>query len=202
MHITKHYYNKYPDVAHRYKRWQVMLRGMHFQFISDAGVFSKKQVDYGSHVLIHCMDIPQDATVLDVGCGYGPIGLTAARLAAQGQVTLVDINQRAIELAIENAKLNKIENVIIQASDGLDALTEIQYTVILTNPPIRAGKGVIYRMFKQCYEHLQAGGSLWVVIQKKQGAASAKEKLQQLFGQDHVERVMRDKGYHIYRAKK
>jgi len=138
--------------------------------------------------------------VLDVGCGYGPIGLTAARLVGSGHVTMIDINERAVELAKENAKLNGITNVTILQSDLFEAVKTERFQVILTNPPIRAGKAVVHRIFEEGYELLQEGGSMWVVIQKKQGAPSAMDKLEAIFGE--VEEVTRDKGYWILRAQK
>jgi 16S rRNA (guanine1207-N2)-methyltransferase len=147
------------------------------------------------------MEIPKTAKVLDVGCGYGPIGLTAAKLAVQGHVTMIDVNGRAVELARENARNNQINNVTIMESDLFAALEEgQQYDVVLTNPPIRAGKDVVHAIFTGAYERLCPGGSLWIVIQKKQGAPSAKQKLDSLFAQ--VEEVTKDKGYRIYRAVK
>lgn len=197
-----HYYSKQQEIAHDRKQLRFTLRQFELRFMSDAGVFSKNGIDYGSRVLIEAMDIKHDATVLDVGCGYGPIGLTAAKLAPNGHVTMVDVNERALALAAENACLNAISNVTIQESDGLSALGDRQYDVILTNPPIRAGKEVVHRIFEEAYAHLNPGGSLWIVIQKKQGAPSALAKLELLFGEDAVEEVTKDKGYRIYKAVK
>ncbi|MGZ9587220.1 class I SAM-dependent methyltransferase [Paenibacillus marinisediminis] len=197
-----HYYSKHQETAHQRKEFQFTLRQFRLRFISDAGVFSKDGIDYGSRVLIDAMVIPEDAAILDVGCGYGPIGLTAAKLAVTGHVTMVDVNERALALAAENAALNSISNVTIEESDGLSSIGERTFDVILTNPPIRAGKEVVHRIFEQSYHHLNPGGSLWIVIQKKQGAPSALAKLQQLFGEDAVEEVTKDKGYRIYRAMK
>lgn len=197
-----HYYSKRPNAEHDRNEWTATLRDMKFKFVTDAGVFSKGGIDYGSRALIECMDIPEDAIVLDVGCGYGAIGLTAARLAKCGHVMLVDVNERAVDLAKENALLNGISNVSIQESDGLATVRDAKYSVILTNPPIRAGKEVVHWIFEQACEHLVEGGSFWIVIQKKQGAPSAKAKLEQLFGEDNVELRGKDKGYRIYRAKK
>ncbi|MUG48009.1 class I SAM-dependent methyltransferase [Paenibacillus sp. FSL W8-0186] len=198
--MADHYYTNQPSTAHDRKIWDAQLRGQKFRFISDAGVFAKGGVDYGSRVLIEAMDIPEAAQVLDVGCGYGPIGLTAARLAGRGHVTMIDVNQRAVELAKENAANNKIANVTIVESDLFAALGEQQFDVILTNPPIRAGKEVVHAIFEGAYERLREGGALWIVIQKKQGAPSAKQKLESLFAQ--VEEVTKDKGYRVYRAVK
>ncbi len=198
--MSDHYYSNKPTAAHDRKTWDAMLRGQTLRFVSDAGVFAKGCVDFGSRTLIEAMDIPEDAEVLDVGCGYGPIGLTAARLASRGHVMMIDVNSRAVELAKENAAANGVNNVTIAESDLFSAVGERQFDVVLTNPPIRAGKATVHAIFEGAYERLRSGGSLWVVIQKKQGAPSAKEKLESLFAQ--VEEVTKDKGYRIYKAVK
>ncbi|MFC9712689.1 class I SAM-dependent methyltransferase [Paenibacillus sp. NPDC056933] len=198
--MSNHYYSDKPQVAHDRRATEAELRGWKLRFITDAGVFSKNGIDYGSRVLIDAMDLPAGAHVLDVGCGYGPIGLTAAKLVPDGHVTMIDINERAIELSRENAKANGIMNVTVMQSDLLAEVKKEDYDVVLTNPPIRAGKETVHTIFEQAYRHLKIGGSLWVVIQKKQGAPSAKEKLESLFGR--VEEVTKDKGYRIFKAVK
>ncbi|MEC2344634.1 class I SAM-dependent methyltransferase [Paenibacillus barengoltzii] len=198
--MADHYYASQPTAAHDRKTWDTVLRGQSYRFVSDAGVFSKGGVDFGSRTLIEAMDIPHDAEVLDVGCGYGPIGLAAARLAAKGHVTMIDVNSRAVELAKENAAANGVNNITVLESDLFSALDDRKFDVVLTNPPIRAGKATVHAIFEGAYERLRSGGSLWVVIQKKQGAPSAKEKLESLFSR--VEEVTKDKGYRIYRAVK
>ncbi|GIO94085.1 MULTISPECIES: class I SAM-dependent methyltransferase [Paenibacillus] len=197
---NQHYYSNQPETAHDRKVLKAELRGHSLSFISDAGVFSKSGIDYGSRVLIDAMEFAPDASVLDVGCGYGPIGLTAARLAPQGHVTMIDINSRAVELARENARHNGIANVTILESDLFAAVKDQAFDVVLTNPPIRAGKETVHTIFAEAWNHLRQGGQLWVVIQKKQGAPSAKAKLEALF--DQVEEVTKDKGYRIFKATK
>lgn len=120
-------------------------------------------------MLIEAMQLPAQASVLDVGCGYGPIGLAAAALVPEGHVTMVDINERAVQLAIENAERNGVKNVTIKQSDLFAEVKNERFDVILTNPPIRAGKETVHTIFELAYEHLKEGGALWVVIQKKQG---------------------------------
>ncbi|WP_410772602.1 class I SAM-dependent methyltransferase [Fontibacillus sp. BL9] len=198
--MPEHYYTNQPATAHDRKVWDATLRGQAFRFISDAGVFSKGGVDYGSRVLIDAMEVPVDARVMDIGCGYGPIGLSAARLASQGHVTMIDVNSRAVELAKENAAANRISNVTVLQSDLFAEVGEEKFDIVLTNPPIRAGKEIVHAIFEGAYERLHNGGSLWIVIQKKQGAPSAKQKLESLF--DSVEEVTKDKGYRIYKATK
>jgi 16S rRNA (guanine1207-N2)-methyltransferase len=198
--MSEHYYTQKPMVKHDRHIIRAVLRGRELAFTTDSGVFSKEGIDYGSKVLIECMDIPAEASVLDVGCGYGPIGLTAALLASRGKVTMVDVNERAVELAKENAIRNQIHNVEILQSDALQAVRNMKFDRILTNPPIRAGKETVHRIFEEASLCLADGGQLWIVIQKKQGAPSAFAKLEQLFG--HVREVTKDKGYRIFAAEK
>lgn len=198
MHVADHYYSEKPSAASDRGFIEEELRGKRFTFATDAGVFSKRGLDFGSRLLIQTMNIETNDRVLDVGCGYGPIGLTAGWLAKDGSVTLLDINERAIGLANENRRKNGIHNAEVLQSDLLSAVPGRTFTKILTNPPIRAGKQVVHRIFEQAYEHLENRGELWVVIQKKQGAPSAVAKLEQLFGD--VEEVEKDKGYWILRA--
>ncbi|WP_179030760.1 class I SAM-dependent methyltransferase [Paenibacillus kribbensis] len=198
--MADHYYSKRPEAAHERRSLETVLRGRTYRFASDSGVFSKQGIDYGSRVLIEAMQLPAQASVLDVGCGYGPIGLTAATLVPEGHVTMIDINERAVQLAKENAERNGIKNVTIKQSDLFAEVKHQHFDVILTNPPIRAGKETVHAIFELAYEHLNEGGALWVVIQKKQGAPSASAKIESLFGS--VEEVTKDKGYRILKAEK
>ncbi|MBP1996437.1 class I SAM-dependent methyltransferase [Paenibacillus eucommiae] len=198
--MSEHYYTKQPTVEHDHHQTEEVLRGYKLVFGTDAGVFSKKGVDYGSKLLIETMKFDRSARVLDVGCGYGPIGITAAKLCPDGHVTMIDINERAVELCAENARKNGVFHVSVMQSDLFEKVKGHQFDVILTNPPIRAGKETVHRIFSEAYECLTQGGSLWVVIQKKQGAPSAKAKLESLYSE--VEEVSRDKGYWILKATK
>ncbi|MFD2115010.1 class I SAM-dependent methyltransferase [Paenibacillus yanchengensis] len=200
--MNGHYYTEQPQVAHQRQEYSTVLRGEKFRFKTDSGVFSKTNVDYGSRVLIEAVQLTSTDQVLDVGCGYGPIGLSLSKLVKDGQVTMVDINERAIELARQNAKLNNIDNVTILQSDLYTSLVSqlASFDVIVTNPPIRAGKEVVHRIFEEGERWLKPGGSMWVVIQKKQGAPSAERKLLELY--ERVEEVTKDKGYRVFRAYK
>jgi 16S rRNA (guanine1207-N2)-methyltransferase len=199
--MTKHYYSKEQQVESNPRNWSFTLRNHSFLFKTDNGVFSKGEVDFGSRLLVETFRFPEiNGHVLDVGCGYGPIGLSIAKDAQDRNVHMVDVNERALLLANENARLNQITNTSIYESFCLDQVTENNFAVILTNPPIRAGKQVVHQILEQSYNHLAPSGELWVVIQKKQGAPSAMEKLEGLF-QD-VEVVEKKKGYFIIKATK
>jgi 16S rRNA (guanine1207-N2)-methyltransferase len=199
--LAGHYYSKDPKVESDERTWSFELRGKSFKFTSDRGVFSKKEVDFGSRLLVDTFIMPEvDGDVLDVGCGYGPIGLSIASIDRDRRVHLVDVNERALDLAKKNASNNGIDNVEIYESDTLNQVKKKDYAAILTNPPIRAGKEIVHRIFEQSYEYLAHHGQLWVVIQKKQGAPSAIDKIESLFG--NVEVVEKKKGYFILCAKK
>lgn len=198
--MTDHYYTQSPGAKHEQREYETVLRGQRLRFMTDSGVFSKTGVDYGTRVLVEALDINSDARVLDVGCGYGPIGISAAKLAPRGHVTMIDINERAVQLALNNAKRNGTDNVTVLQSDLFEQVRGQTFDVILTNPPIRAGKSVVNAIFEEGVGLLVPGGSMWVVIQKKQGAPSAEAKLESIFG--NVEVVTKDKGYRILRAQK
>ncbi|WP_041637594.1 class I SAM-dependent methyltransferase [Anoxybacillus flavithermus] len=195
-----HYYTERPTVESKPFQWTYMLRGHQFLFTVDQGVFSKKEVDFGSRLLIETFVEPNvSGSILDVGCGYGPIGLALAKDFPHRMVHMIDVNERAIELAKKNKQQNDIENVRIYISD-LFQRVEGKFAAIVTNPPIRAGKAVVHSIFEQSANYLLSGGQLWVVIQKKQGAPSALEKLKTIF--DEVDVVEKKKGYFIIRAQK
>lgn len=199
--MTEHYYSRSQKVESDPKYWDFTLRNHQFRFKTDNGVFSKREVDFGSRLLIESFTIPEiNGPILDVGCGYGPIGLSIAKANPDRIIHMVDVNERALELARENAVLNKIENVKIYESDRLLSVKEDSFSAILTNPPIRAGKKTVHDIFEQGYERLAARGELWVVIQKKQGAPSAIEKMKELFSNAEV--IDKSKGYFIIKAKK
>ncbi|WP_243299662.1 class I SAM-dependent methyltransferase [Bacillus litorisediminis] len=197
--MTDHYYSRKPEVMSNRSTVIFQRHNRSIRFTTDAGVFSKKEVDFGTRTLLESFEPPQvQGPFLDVGCGYGPIGITIALDYPERLVHMVDINERAIQLAEENAEANRAENVNIYESEGFGSVTENNFAAILTNPPIRAGKQVVHDILRKSYDHLVQNGELWVVIQKKQGAPSAKEKLEEIF--EEVEVVKKNKGYFILKA--
>ena len=199
--MSEHYYSKETKTSSEERTWNFELLGHDFTFTTDNAVFSKREVDFGSRLMIEAFDEPGiDGDFLDLGCGYGPIGLSLAKSLEGRHVFMVDVNERAIGLAKQNATDNHVKNVTIKESDRLDGVEGHKFASILTNPPIRAGKQVVHSMFEEAKEALLDEGELWVVIQKKQGAPSAKKKLEELFG--HADVVEKQKGYYILKAKK
>ena len=189
------YYAENPDAAHDIHELRVDLLGEKMTFLTDAGVFSKKMIDFGSQLLLKCLEVNQGETVLDVGCGYGPLGLSLAK-AYGVQATMVDINNRALDLARKNAERNKVEATIFQSN--IYEQVKGKFDHVISNPPIRAGKQVVHEIIEKSKDFLGIGGDLTIVIQKKQGAPSAKSKMEDVFG--NCEIVKKDKGYYILRS--
>ena len=194
----EHYYTNNPQVLHDIKSIEFNWNRLHLKLFTDAGVFSRGKVDYGSEIMIKSLPVMQ-GKVLDLGCGYGVIGLSLAVLYPDTQVTMVDINQRAVELTNRNIERNHIKKAAAFASNGFEQI-EDQFHAIVSNPPIRTGKEVIYSLFEQSRDHLLPGGSLYLVIQKKQGAKSAVDKLISLFG--NCEAINKQGGYWILKSTK
>jgi 16S rRNA (guanine1207-N2)-methyltransferase len=199
--LSNHYYTENPESEHDLEQWQFELLGKNFTFQTDSGVFSRQTVDYGSRVLIQAFDdseLPEGA-ILDVGCGYGPMGLSLAYSTGR-LAEMIDVNNRAVELAIGNAARNGIENVDIHQSNIYADVHGQEFAAVVSNPPIRAGKKVVHEILSESHPLLKIGGSLTVVLQKKQGAPSAEKKMNEIFG--NVEIVIKDKGYYILRSVK
>ena len=188
------YFTSDPSSKSRPVSYTYEFRGRTFTFKTDAGVFSKGETDFGTDLLLNSLPHLSGRT-LDLGCGFGVIGVC---LAATDPVEMVmsDVNRRALDLARENAKANQAEAEVVE-SDGFSALTG-SFRQIITNPPIRTGKQVIYSLFAQCRNHLTPDGSLYLVIRRQQGADSAKAYLSTLFSS--VETVERKKGFYIFRC--
>lgn len=199
--MSEHYYAKDPKVKSQPKDWSAELRGNKLHFKTDAGVFSKGEVDFGSRLLVESFVMPEvEGNILDVGCGYGPIGLTIAVSFPERNVHMIDVNERALALSAHNAERNGLSNTTIYSSDALSAVKENNFAAILTNPPIRAGKDTVFTFYEDSFGKLQSGGQLWVVIQKKQGAPSTAKHLEEIF--ENVETIAKKKGYFIFRAVK
>lgn len=197
-----HYFTDNRHLAENRKEISFRFWCFNVSFITDNGVFSKDTVDFGTRVLLNTLHNHENELgdyVLDMGCGYGVVGIVTKKTWPEKTVEMVDVNPRAVELSIENAKKNNIE-ADIHVSNVYDEVNGNNFSDIITNPPIRAGKAVIYKIFKEGYEYLSENGSLWVVIRKQQGAMSAVKKIKEVFGNCDI--IHKEKGYFILKAKK
>ena len=192
----KHYFTDNTDLKSEQSQFIFRFHKYDLLFTSDNGVFSKNMIDYGSRVLLD--NITNEKTLLDVGCGYGTFGICLNKVYSHLNVDMVDVNDRALELAKLNAKNNNIHANIYKSF--IYENVQGSYDVIVTNPPVRAGKEVVTTILQESIEHLNENGSLWVILQKKQGAPSAKKKMEEVFG--NCEIVKRDKGYYLLHSVK
>ena len=191
--MTQHYFTSNPQSAHDERAIQVELAGVRADFCTDAGVFSRDGLDFGSRLLIETVYPLLHGRVLDMGCGWGAIGVLLAKLCPGVQITKADINERAVALAARNARQNgAIAETLV--SDGYENIAPA-FDAIVTNPPIRAGKQTVYRILDGAKTRLAPGGRLFLVIRKEQGAPSAQTHLQGVYGR--VELLARKKGYWI-----
>lgn len=195
-----HYYTNNIDLKSQKTQISFQYRGHYLVFISDSGVFSKERIDYGSRVLLESMNIQShQKTLLDVGCGYGTLGISLKKVYPWLHVEMVDVNERAIALANESIEYNQ-ENDIIAYKSSVYENVKDTFDIIVSNPPIRAGKKIVFEILEKAYDHLNNQGELFIVIQKKQGAPSAKKKMEDVFG--NCEIIKRDKGYFILKSVK
>ncbi len=191
-----HYFTDQKDTKSHRKTIDYIFAGKLFSFVTDHGVFSKDAVDHATIKLLETVKIPKGATVLDLGCGYGVIGIVLQKIY-QAAVTMSDINMRALTLAQLNAEKNGVRVEIIK-SDGFTSIESL-YDHIVVNPPIRIGKAAMYSMLAQAKAYLQNNGTLWVVIHKKHGAQSLARYLADYFT---VERALRYKGIYVFACRK
>ena len=196
-----HYYDSDPQIESKIREISFEVNGIKMKLKTDNGVFSKNRVDEGSLAFLKVL-LPLKLTgnILDLGCGYGTIGLTIAMSSPTARITLADINSRALALCERNAKdLGLSQRVTCLQSDIFENI-EGRYDSLVLNPPIRAGKKVTYAMYEQSRDYLIDGGSLFIVIRKAQGALSAATFIKSIYGNCTL--LERSKGYYVYQAVK
>lgn len=195
--MPDYYYTQEPASAHKESSITARALGLTLTFETDAGVFSKNELDPGSKLLIESMGA-LSGRVLDLGCGWGPVGTFLSLANPQAQLVMSDVNARALDLARRNLKNNGARAEVVE-SDGFESI-EGTFDHVVTNPPIRAGKALIYGLFDTAHERLRDGGALTIVIRKQQGAPSALKHLQETFGNAEV--IAKGGGYWIIRSVK
>lgn len=195
----EHYFTNNDNLKSEFKYLKYNYLNYEFNFISDNGVFSKSKIDYGSRKLVEVIlknTTKEKLRILDVGCGYGFIGIVLSKVL-NSNTDMTDVNKRAIHLANLNIKNNKVESNAF-LSNIYENVTD-KYDLIVTNPPIRAGKEVVYEILLKAANHLEDDGCLWFVIRKDQGAKSAIKDISDTY---QVTLMGKDKGYYFFMAKK
>lgn len=188
-----HYFTN-DQVKSNRKIKQIIIKKGEYTFITDNGVFSKKGLDFGTRTLLECLPLDKlYGSILDFGCGYGPIGIFISK-NTKLLIDMVDINKRSLLLAQENAKLNKVQVNIFESN--IYSKVSKKYDFIITNPPIRVGKEILYKILFEAQQHLKPHGELWLVVNKNQGAKTIYKELQKIY---KVEIVKKNR-FDVFRA--
>ena len=189
-----HYFIEDNSLKHHVVSKDVFIKTNKLSFFTDNGVFSKKGLDFGTRSLLESLPDDIHGDVLDFGCGYGPVGIYLKKVY-DCNVDMLDINERSINLAIKNAKLNDVE-VNVFKSDIYENVTK-KYDFIITNPPIRVGKKILYKILFEAREHMKENGTMYLVINKDQGAKSVMKDLEESY---KVSLIDKNKGFYIIKA--
>ena len=193
------YFDNDPSLNHQIKTLELSLSGTNLVLLSDKGVFSNREIDEGSVVLLKTvLKSEVSGHILDVGCGYGTLGLYLAKRYSDTKVTLFDVNERAVTLTTENILKNNITNAHVYVANNYQALPKHSFDLIVINPPIRAGKDVYYPLLSAAKDYLTDGGKLMFVIRKSHGAKSAAKFVGEHYSR--VEQLTKDAGFYVYVA--
>jgi 16S rRNA G1207 methylase RsmC len=192
---TDHYFSKEPACQDRFGIIKANLRGRNLQFLSSSSVFSKKKIDLGTHVLIDAMELPESGSVLDIGCGYGAVGISAAASNPKLQVVMTDVNMRAVRLAKQNIEGNHIRNAQVLYGYLYEPVETLRFDCVLSNPPVSAGMDIVNAIIAGAPKVLSPGGSLQMVIRSKIGSKSLPEAFNAAFGNCIV--LARESGFRV-----
>jgi 16S rRNA (guanine1207-N2)-methyltransferase len=196
--VDEQYFTAKPGSRRRPESVSALLHGRTFVFETDSGVFARGAIDRGTELLARSLELAPGAHVLDLGCGYGVLGIVASAIAPNGRVVMTDVNERAVELARRNVHANHVPHVDVRLGAFYEAAGGERFDAIVTNPPIRAGKDVVFRIVDEAPAHLKRGGTFWLVARTKQGAKSLEEHITKVFG--GCDTVARGSGYRVFRA--
>lgn len=189
-----HYFTN-DEIKSNEKIYVTKINDIELKFYTDNGVFSKNKLDFGTRTLLENLEIDRfRGKILDFGCGIGPIGIYLS-LKTKEKIDMIDINKRSISLAIKNSKLNNTNTNIFE-SNIYEKINK-KYDFIVSNPPIRVGNEVLYKILFEAKEHLNENGELWIVINKDQGAKTITKKLEQFYDVTIVEK---NKGFYVIKA--
>jgi 16S rRNA G1207 methylase RsmC len=197
---TEHYFSEKPKSPVRFGLVRTSLRGRRFEFTTASSVFSIKRVDPGTRILIENMVLPTQGCVLDVGCGYGAVGIAAAKFNPALRLVLTDVNRRAVLLARQNAQKNHAVNVEVRQGSLYTPVQGICFNVVLSNPPVSAGMQTVQAIIQGAPAVLEGGGTLQMVMRSKIGKKTLPDTFTEAFG--NVQVLAIESGYRVLIAQK
>jgi len=197
---VNHYFVKRPKSEPKLGVIRTYLRGMPFEFMTASGVFSKERVDLGTRLLIESMVLPKSGWVLDVGCGYGAVGIAAAVFNPYLHVVLVDVNERAVWLTRQNIRINSADNAEARSGNLYESIEGVTFDCVLSNPPVSAGMETVKAIIAEAPEHMVANALFQMVVRSKIAGERLQTIFKEVFG--NVEVLARKSGYRILVAEK
>ncbi len=196
----EHYFAALPKSPAKLGIIRTTLRGKTFEFLTASSVFSKKRVDLGTRLLIEAMTLPEKGTVLDVGCGYGAVGIAAAASDPRLHVIMMDVNARAVRLARKNTRKNKVHNAEVRCGYLYEPVKDSMFNCVLSNPPVSAGMETVKAIITQAPTVMAENASFHMVVRSKIGAKTLPPVFNQAFGNCQV--LARKSGYRVLMAEK
>jgi 16S rRNA (guanine1207-N2)-methyltransferase len=197
---AEHYFAALPKSEAKLGLIRTTLRGTSFEFLTASSVFSKKQVDLGTRLLIEAAALPEAGAVLDVGCGYGAVGITVAASNLRLRVIMTDVNVRAVRLAKQNAQKNKVRNAEVRCGYLYEPVKDLKFNCVLSNPPVSAGMEIVKAIITQAPQVMAREATFQMVIRSKIGAKTLPLVFNAAFGNCSV--LARKSGYRVLMAKK
>jgi 16S rRNA (guanine1207-N2)-methyltransferase len=197
---AEHYYAAAPKSEAHPGIIQTHLRGRSFKFLTAASVFSKKRIDLGTRLLIETMHLPETGSTLDVGCGYGPVGIAAATFNPRLTVVMTDVNTRAVHLARRNLELNRVKNAEVRHGALYQPVTDLRFNCVLSNPPVSAGMQTVKAIITQAPTVMAENAAFQLVIRSKIGAKTLPHLFTETFGNCQI--LARKSGYRVLMAEK
>ncbi len=194
----QHYFTPTQTGKKRSYKFSSKVGGVVVNFKTASGIFSPRKLDLVTLTLIKNMHLKKDGRILDLGCGYGAVGIYAAKFCPSSFIVMVDINKRAVECAKENVNINDVKNAKVKQSFGFSALKNQTFDIILFNPPQTAGLDICFELIEESYEHIKKQGNLQIVVRRRKGGERFEEKLEKLFG--NVEVIGKKAGYWVYKS--
>ncbi|MBN1793181.1 class I SAM-dependent methyltransferase [Candidatus Woesearchaeota archaeon] len=199
--MIEHYFSENPLSKREEVHFKTRLLGSVVEITSASSIFSLKEVDFGSRLLIEKAKIPENADLLDLGCGYGVVGIAVKKARPDAQVTMVDVNQRAVNLAVRNCRANSVKASVFKSNKfSNENVKDKLFDCILTNPPFSAGKKLCIEFIEESFDHLKPGGTLQLVAPHNKGGGSLKKEMMRVFG--NVEELVKKAGYRVYCSRK
>ncbi len=196
--ITEHYFVSEPKSKERFGLVRAALCGKNYEFLTASSVFSKTKIDLGTRLLIESMVLPKNGYALDIGCGYGAVGIVAAKLNPKLWVIMTDVNMRAVRLAKKNLELNKITNAEVRYGFFYEPVQDFRFNCVLSNPPVSAGMDTVRTIVKQAPKVMADKATFQMVIRSKIGAKALPELFCETFGDCEV--LARESGFRVLMA--